>query len=104
MTDNHPANGGAQAIPPGTARTPFPGVRVLYALAFSIVAWCVFWVTLGLAVVQIVMLALNGRVNEELRRFCVNLVQYEWELLAFITFVRDEQPFPIGPFPNHPAS
>ena len=49
-----------------------------------------------LAVVQFAMHAINGRPNEELKSFSNTLLQYEWELLAYITFVRDEQPFPIG--------
>jgi hypothetical protein len=32
------------------------------------------------------------------------LRQYPVELLATITFARDEQPFPIARFPGHPAS
>ena len=101
MSDSPPPNGGAQAIPPPqAAHPPFPGARLLYALAYSFVAWFVFWLILLLALVQFVVLALNGRLNEELRHFSVNLVQYLWELLAFITFVRDDQPFPIGPFPR----
>lgn len=104
MSDIHPANGGTQAIPPAQeAHPPFPGTRLLYSIAFAVVAWFVFWLTLLLGLVQFIMLAIAGRVNDELRRFCLNLVQYLWELLAYITFVRDEQPFPIGAFPHRPA-
>ncbi len=63
-------------------------------------AWFVFWITLILALAQFIVVAINGRVNDELRTFTINLIQYLWELLAFISFVRDEQPFPIGPFPK----
>lgn len=94
----------AQTVPPQEAHPPFPAVRLLYAIAFSVVAWFVFWITLLMGLVQFVMVAINGRVNEELRHFNVNLVQYLWELLAYITFVRDEQPFPIGPFPKRSAT
>jgi hypothetical protein len=86
MTDpiNDGAPAGAQAVPPpGMAREPFPAVRLLYAIGFVVVA-------------------INGRVNDELKGFSLNLAQYLWELLAYITFARDEQPFPIGPFPRHP--
>lgn len=100
MTDSHPANGPATAVPPVPETHPFPGVRLLYAFAFGVVAWFVFWIVLLLGAVQFVMLALSGRINEELRHFCVNLVQYLWELVSYITFVRDEQPFPIGRFPR----
>lgn len=103
MTDSHPANG-AQTVPPvQEARPAFPVVRLLYAIGFAFVAWFVFWILLLLGLVQFLMLALSGRVNEELRHFCVNLVQYLWELVAYIIFVRDEQPFPIGSFPSRPS-
>jgi hypothetical protein len=103
VTDSHPANG-AQTVPPiQEARPAFPAARLLYAVGFGIVAWFVFWILLLLGIVQFVMLALSGRVNEELRRFSVNLAQYLWELVAYILFVRDEQPFPIGHFPSRPA-
>ena len=102
MSDTPQANGSAQAVPPPqAAHPPFPAVRLLYAIGFSVVAWFVFWIALLLALLQFVMIGINGRINEELRHFCANLVQYLVELLAYITFMRDEQPFPMGPFPNH---
>lgn len=102
MTDNHPANG-ADAVqpPPQASHPPFPAVRLLYAIGFGILAYIVLLILFAIGVVQFVVLAINGRVNEELKAFSVNLVQYLWELVAFITFVRDEQPFPLGPFPRH---
>lgn len=105
MSDTPQANGNTQAVPPAqAAHPPFPAVRLLYAIGFSIVAWFVFWIALLLALLQFVMIGINGRANEELRHLCRNLVQYLWELLGYIIFVRDEQPFPIGPFPSHPAA
>ena len=58
------------------------------------------WIVFVLAVIQYVVIAINGKVNNELKTFSLNLVQYLVELLAFITFARDEQPFPFGPFPK----
>jgi hypothetical protein len=102
MAENNGTAAGAQAVPPPqAAHPPFPAVRLLYAFAYSIVAWFVFWIILLLALVQFITIAVNGKINEELRHFSINLVQYLWELLAFITLVRDDQPFPIGPFPKH---
>jgi len=85
----------------GAMRPPFPAVRLFYSIGYGFIAWFVVHVIFILAVVQFVMLALNGRLNEELKHFSLTLVQYLWELMAFITFVRDEQPFPVGPFPKH---
>ena len=89
----------AQAVVP--YHPPFPFVRLLYAFGYGFVAWFVLHIIFALAFVQFVMHVINGRANEELKSFCNTLLQYEWELLAYITFVRDEQPFPIGPFPKH---
>jgi hypothetical protein len=47
---------------------------------------------------------MNGKVNDELKGFTASLAQYMWELATFITFVRDEQPFPMGPFPKSHAN
>jgi hypothetical protein len=96
MTDAHPANG---AIPQ-RAKAPFPFVRLLYSLGFAVLAWLTFWMLLILGTVQFVVLLITGRVNDELKTFNLSLLQYLWELFAFITFVRDDQPFPIGPFPK----
>lgn len=99
--DGQPAHGAGQSAPgPASPRAPFPAIRLLYAIGFSVVAWFVFWITLILALAQFVVVAINGRENDELKTFTRNLIQYLWDLLAFIGFVRDEQPFPIGPFPK----
>lgn len=92
--------GAADARPAPTPRTPFPFVRLFYAIGFGILAWVAFSLIVTLAVVQFVVVAVSGRVNDELKGFSLNLIQYLWELLAFVTFVRDEQPFPVGPFPR----
>ncbi len=89
----------SQAVVPD--RPPFPVVRLIYAIGFGFIAWLVLHIIFLLAVVQFLLFAVNGRRNEELKSFSNTLLQYEWELLAYITFVRDEQPFPIGPFPKH---
>ena len=105
---NPPGEGPPPSSPPtGSQSTPFPphppfpAVRLLYAIGYGFIAWFVVHILFFLAVAQFAVIAITGRANEELKQFCLTLVQYLWELLAFITFVRDEQPFPIGPFPKH---
>ncbi len=98
MSDASNSPGPAPALP---ARPHFPVARLICAVGYGLIAWFVLHVIFVLAVVQFVMIAVNGRVHDEIKAFCSSLLQYEWELLAFITFVRDEQPFPIGPFPKH---
>jgi hypothetical protein len=99
---NAPSNGGVQAVPPAAtaARPPFPVARLMFAIGYGFVAWVVFCVILTMALIQFVVLLIDGATNAEIKKFSLSLVQYLWELLAYITFVRDEQPFPVGPFPK----
>ena len=102
MTDNFGT--GAQAVPPPqpqASHPPFPAVRLLYAIGFGLLAYFVLVALFVIGFVQFVVLAINGRVNVELKSFSANLVQYLFELAGFIVFVRDETPFPLGPFPKH---
>lgn len=99
MADSHTT---IDAAPQPKARQPFPAVRWLYALGFALLAWLAFWILLILATVQFVVVLVTGRFNAELKGFSLNLLQYLWELFAFIIFVRDDQPFPFGPFPRSP--
>ncbi|HJW39927.1 MAG TPA: DUF4389 domain-containing protein [Rhizomicrobium sp.] len=92
-----PPPSGAAPLP----RPAFPVVRLLYSFGYGLIAWFVLHVIFVLAALQFVMIAINGRVHDEIKSFCSALLQYEWELLAFIAFVCDEQPFPVGPFPKH---
>jgi hypothetical protein len=96
MAENQTIDGGMHPV-----RAPFPAVRLVYALAYAVIAWFVIHLVFALAVVQFGFFAVTGRLNDELKAFNFNLIQYLWELLAFVAFVRDEQPFPFGPFPHH---
>jgi len=98
MTDSHTMD--ANAVPQAKPRAPFPFVRLLYALGYAVLAWLAFWFLLILSALQFVVLLVTGRVNPELRSFNLGLLQYLLELFAFISFVRDDRPFPFGPFPK----
>lgn len=76
--------------------------RGLYMLGYGILAYFTFWVLIVMAIVQLIVVAIDGKPNTDLRRFSRNAVQYLWELLAFLVFASDERPFPFGPFPNIP--
>ena len=95
----------------GSHRTAFPWERLFYALAFGVVAWCVFWMVIVLAIMQFVLVlaqsispAITGHPSDELKRFCLRMIQYLLELLAYITFVRETLPFPFSPFPSVPQT
>jgi hypothetical protein len=99
VSDN-PAGSSSQSLPAVRPHLPFPGLRLVYSLLFALVAWFVFWIALFVGLLQFVVVAINGQTSDELKRLSVNVLQYLGDLLAYITFVRDEPPFPVGPFPK----
>lgn len=97
MTDNQTTSGTSQAQP---AREPFPIERLLFSIGFAVVAWFVFWITILLAVLQFVVTAITGHVNEELKGISRSMIQYLDQLVSYISLARDERPFPLGSFPK----
>ena len=83
-----------------THASDFPWSRLFFAIAFSIAAYFVLWVVFITGGIQFILRAINGDVNEELRGFSANLVQWFWEIVAYVTWVREEKPFPFAPFPR----
>jgi uncharacterized protein DUF4389 len=96
-----PPQGGVTISPVSEPHPPFPIARLLYSLLFGVIAFFAMYLVFALAVVQFIVLGITGKQNDELKTFSVNLVQYIWQLLGFIVFARDDQPFPMGPFPKH---
>jgi len=74
--------------------------RLIYMLVFWLLGYVAFCLSIFLAAVQLILLAVNKQKNEELRGFSASLVRYVWECLAYITFTREEKPFPFGKFPS----
>ena len=83
----------------GTNKEPL-WKRFLYMLGFWLLGYVAFNILILMAAVQLVVVLVTGEKNEALRGFSRNLVQYLWECLAYITFVRDEKAFPFGKFPS----
>lgn len=90
-------------VPPNEshrAREPFPATRLLYSIGFAFVGWLVFWLILLLGLLQFIIVAVQGHRNEEIRSFTLGLVEYLWQLLSYISFGKDDEPFPLGNFPK----
>ncbi len=100
MTDNQGASGTSGVAQVQPAREAFPIERLLYSIGFAVVAWFVFWVVVLLAVLQFVATAIAGHVNDELKGISRSVIQYLNQLVAYISVVSDERPFPLGSFPK----
>lgn len=88
-----------QAEPRAPAE-PFPWKRLVFALLFAVIGWFTFWIALALGVLQFIFVGFERKPNEDLKRLNKNLSQYLRDLIAYITFARDEKPFPFAPFPD----
>lgn len=74
--------------------------RFLYMLAFWFLGNIAFSLSILTGAVQLAVILVTGKQNEELRNFSRNLIQYVWQCLAFVTFSSEEKPFPLGSFPK----
>ena len=82
------------AAVPQTVSRPFPFKRLLFALGFLVAAWFVFWLLVVIALAQFVVIAFKKEPNAELKAFAVNLCRNLWQLTSYMSFARDEKPFP----------
>ncbi len=74
--------------------------RLLYMAGFWFLGNIAFSLSILLGAIQLIVVFLSGTKNEELLSFSRRLISYVFECLSFITFDREDKPFPFGPFPE----
>jgi hypothetical protein len=76
--------------------------RALFMLGFWI-AYSVTEVIIGLiVVVQFLIVLFTGRANDDLLRFGNSLSAYVREILRYVLFNSEHEPFPFSDFPDEP--
>lgn len=75
-------------------------VRLLFMLGYWFLGNLAFSVAIFLGALQFVVILIRGEANDELKSFSRNLIQFVWQCLAYVTFNRDEKPFPLSRFPD----
>ncbi|MGF1454843.1 MAG: DUF4389 domain-containing protein [Alphaproteobacteria bacterium] len=75
-------------------------IRLLYMVGYGVLAWMLFGLVLFLALLQFIVGLLNKELNEELRSFTRRAIVYLTDLLAFVAFIKEDKPFPLGKFPE----
>ena len=86
--------------PAETARAPFPWPRFFLSILFGVLGWFAFWLTIVLAVVLWVLVAISRDPHPEFRQFVSACARYVWQCLSYIMLLTDEKPFPLGPLPR----
>lgn len=81
-------------------RAPFPWQRLLLSIMFAFLGWFAFWMTIVLAIIMWVLVAVSSEPHAEFRKFVSASARYVWQCLAYIVMLKDEKPFPLGPLPH----
>ena len=71
--------------------------RALYMVLFAIISYILLWFVFFLAFVQFLLTTINDSENDNLRQFTTRINTYFGEILDFLTYGRDEVPFPFSP-------
>lgn len=83
-----------------TERTPFPWPRFFLALLFAVLGWFAFWITIVLAMVMWVLVAVSREPHAEFKSVVTVSARYVSQCLAYVLLLTDEKPFPLGPLPR----
>jgi len=79
-------------------------LRLLYMVLF-VALWSITrLVVLAVVILQVLFLLLSGGRNERLAGFGESLAVYSYQLVAYLTFASEEQPFPFSDWPDSSVS
>lgn len=81
-------------------------MRGLYMLIFMFFLGVAKFVTFVVVVVQFVNVVFTSDTNQKLLTFGDSLSQYQYQILLFLTYNTEQQPYPMGdwPKPNAPST
>ncbi len=74
--------------------------RGLYMVLFAFLYSIAKMVVVGVVLFQFVNVLITDEPNEQLLRFSRGLGKYIYEIILFLSFNSEQQPFPMGPWPN----
>ena len=69
-------------------------------ILFGIVGYAVLLFVFFLAVVQFILVVINGAKNENLCRLASRINSYLMQILDFLSFTTDNVPLPFSPLPK----
>ena len=75
-------------------------VRILYMVILVIAYSVAEAVLVVVSIFQFLTVLFTGSVNEALQRFGANLSSYQYAILQFATFNREDLPFPFNDWPD----
>lgn len=79
-------------------------LRLLFMVLFFALWSITRLVVLAVVILQVLFLLLSGARNERLAGFGASLAVYSYELVAYLTFASEDQPFPFSDWPDGSVS
>ena len=79
-------------------------VRLLFMILFLAIWGVSEIVILAVMIVQFFIVLFSGGTNTRLADFGQSLATYTYQLVAYLTFVTERQPFPFDDWPSGPPS
>lgn len=79
-------------------------LRGLYMLLFMIICGLAEFLVFTIIIFQFLSMALSGKTNSRLREFGQDLSAFVYEILLFLTYNREDKPFPFNDWPRHADS
>ena len=77
-------------------------LRLLFMILFSAIWTVSRFVVIAVVVIQFLLVLLTGEVNARLAALGQSLATYTYQIVAYLTFVTEAQPFPFDDWPAGP--
>ncbi|MDQ2075515.1 DUF4389 domain-containing protein [Marinimicrobium sp. ABcell2] len=74
-------------------------LRLLFMVLFAFILYVAVIVMAAVVVLQFLFSLITGRDNRNLREFGQSLAQYIYQTLRFLTYNREDKPFPFDDWP-----
>ncbi|WP_084646150.1 DUF4389 domain-containing protein [Marinimicrobium agarilyticum] len=75
-------------------------LRLVYMLLFAVLLYVAGFVMGFIIVLQFLFALLSGSANKNLRQFGESLALYIYRVLQFLTYSREDKPFPFSDWPE----
>lgn len=75
-------------------------LRLVYMLLFAVLLYVAGFVMGVIIVLQFLFALLSGSANRNLRQFGESLALYIYRVLQFLTYSREDKPFPFSDWPE----
>lgn len=70
--------------------------RFFYSVLFLVIGYFISTVVFFTTVFQFIYTAITGKSQERLQQFTANLAQYAKDVINYLTFNREEKPWPMS--------